>query len=326
MTDAAIVLGLIDPARYLGGRLPLDEDRARRSMEFVFGDGATAWSVPDAARGILELTATNMAHALRGVTVERGHDPRDFLMVAYGGMLPLFVTHICEKLGVDRAVVPRHSSVFSALGTILSDYVRRYSKTVDWDTSEPDGIDTVNLNRKEMREAAVEHARRDGTDAELLLQWGAECRFRGQVYELEVPLPDADLGADIAERLGREFRSQYESSYGKGSAWRDVPVTLVNLTLTATGPRDKPTLTAPSVVSNGSASAQRFRVAATDPALPAREVPVFLENALLPGDVVRGPCIVDQSDSTLVLRSGWTATLDGGGNFLLARSEGAPHA
>lgn len=322
VTDAAVVLGVIDPARYLGGRLTLDAAPARTALEAAFRESAAgAWTAEDAARGILELTATNMAHALRTVTVERGHDPRDFLMVAYGGMLPVFVTHICEKLGVDRAVVPRHSSVFSALGTILSDYVRRYSRTVDWDTSDADGAAAVNLARKEMREAAIDDARRDSVTGVLGLQWGAECRFRGQVYELEVPLEDADLGLGDPDRLGREFRAMYEAAYGAGTAWRDVPVSVVNLTLTATGERRKPTLSAtPAPPAKARVvRVRKSRMLVVDPSAPAVETAVHLEDDLAPGDLVEGPCIVDQTDSTLVIRAGWVAALDGGGNFLLTR-------
>jgi N-methylhydantoinase A len=319
VTDAAVVLGLIDPSDYLGGRMELVSAAAEGAIARTF-PSSLGWEVSHVAQGILELTATNMAHALRSVTVERGHDPREFLMVGYGGMLPLFITQICDKLGVDRALVPRHSSAFSALGTILSDYVRRYSLTVSWDMRDTASFADVQTRRDELERHAREDAAREGVrDAEMTFGWGAECRFTGQVYEVEMPLAAERFDEESASRLSAAFRDHYESLYGRGTAWPEASVTLLNLTLSVRAARDKPTL-------------PRYEGIAVQDLPPALErwirlpgqqqalaVPVYREADLGPGATLVGPAIVNQVDSTLLVGVGWRAQRDELLNFLLSR-------
>jgi N-methylhydantoinase A len=321
VTDAAVVLGLIDPNGYLGGRFSLDADASRSALDGVFGD-RFGWTAAMAAEGVAELTSTNMAHALRRVSVERGHDPREFLMLAYGGTLPMFVTRICEKLGMSKVIVPYNSSVFSAFGVSTADYVRRYSRTVEWSLERPEGVERVNVYRSDMLSRAREEALIDGFDDDSVsYSFTGEFRFEGQVYEVSIPLPNRPLDEDDALTLADVFPEHYEQTYGKGTAWREVPVVLLTLGLTATAARPKPTLRRWPVGTSDAASAITGERNVYDARSERYEsIPVLAEHLFEPGMVAAGPLIVDQRDTTIFVSPGWTARRDEYRNFVLATS------
>jgi len=305
VTDAAVVLGLVDPDNYLGGRFHLDASASVAAMDRVFGDHF-GWTPEHASEAVFELAATNMAHALRRISVERGHDPRRFLFFAFGGTLPMFVTRICEKLHMSNAVIPLNSSVFSAFGVLTADYVRRYSRTVEWDLRYPDDVDRVNQRRGEMLDLARKEAEADGFEFEdCTVSWAADLRFQGQVHEVPMPLPDRAFDADDAERLGREFPEVYERNYGKGSAWADSAVLLLNINATCSASRPAPPLES---VWDGDrltlAQSTTTRRAAISGSTMA-EVPVYRDADLPPGTGAMGPAIVDLDDTTLVIGDGW---------------------
>ena len=135
VTDAAVVAGYIDPENYLNGRLALDREGAAGAID-RFG-ASFGWDGDQSVDAILELTATNMADALRAVTIERGQDPRECTMFAYGGTLPMFAAAICSKLDIDRVVIPRNSSVFSAYGVMVAKFLRRYSRSLQMTLVDP---------------------------------------------------------------------------------------------------------------------------------------------------------------------------------------------
>lgn len=316
VTDAAAVLGIIDPGNYLGGRFQLDRDASTAAIAAIAEPHG--WSVEQASEAICELVATNMAYALRRISVERGHDPRAFLFFAFGGTLPMFVTRICRQLAMTQAVVPRNSSVFSAVGVLTADYIRRYSRTVEWDLRYPQHFNTVNERRAEMLELARREATDDGFDfGDCALDWSADLRFQGQVYEVAMPLDDRPFGADDAARLAQEFPAVYERQYGKGAAWPDSAVHLLNLNATCSAARPRPESKS---VWQGKAGIEATAGSSRLVALggrPPTETPVYVEAELPPGTVVRGPAVIDMHDTTLVVDGGWSALRDGFHNFVL---------
>jgi N-methylhydantoinase A len=136
VTDAMIAMGFIDPSRYLGGRVTLKPELSGQALERALGT-RFGWSVDEAAAAVHDLVVVNMANAVREVSVEKGHDPRDFLFLAYGGTLPLFASAIADRLGIETIVVPQNSSVFCALGLLSADYVLRSDQAVGWSLSVP---------------------------------------------------------------------------------------------------------------------------------------------------------------------------------------------
>jgi N-methylhydantoinase A len=311
ITDSAVAMSLIDVDGYLGGRVNLDRGASLTALRSVF-EGPFGWNPEQAAEAMFELSATNMAHALRHVSLERGLDPRQYLFCAFGGTLPLLLTRICDKLGLRRAVVPNNSSVFSAFGVLTADYVRRYTKTVEWFLDDEQGLARVNAVRDELLEWAAADVALSGLELELKLAWSAECRFQGQTYEIGLPLPDGELGADDAQALITGFPGVYERHYGTGTAWRGTRILMLNLVLVASAEMPKPHLVRAAEGDADSSSALvGTRPAWMSAAAGTAPVDIYKGSLITPGMKVVGPAIIDEDDTTLVVQESWTARRDG---------------
>lgn len=318
VTDATVVLGLIDPDNYLGGRHRLDRAAAAAAVEARIGK-PLGWSAHVAAAGIYDIAVANMADALRTVSIERGHDPRPFTFFAYGGGLGLFAVEVARRLGCTRVVIPDNSSAFSAQGVLMADYVRQYNRTVNWMMVNSAEVPRVNAILAQIRAEAVRDADRDGISLEqLTFSVTGEGCFAGQVWEITVPLPDRALTEQDGVELAAEFPSIYEKAYGDGTAWRDSPAMLVNICLKATYKRAKPKCreqeplrgVAPPVVSDQRAVFLPVeRVCAS--------IPVYAEMNLEPGNSVTGPCIIDVGDTTIYIPKRATCIRDRYFNFCI---------
>lgn len=317
VTDANVVLGLIDPANYLQGRHRLDVDAAHQAILTTIGTPLNR-DAEHAAAAVHELAVIEMANALRTVSVERGHHPRDFTFFAYGGGLGLFAVEICRRLGCPRIVVPDNSSAFSAYGVLIADYVRQYDHTVGWMLDDADGADQVNAVAAKLLATARADARAEGIDeAELETRRSGDFRFLGQVYEVPVPLPDRDFTRADGPRLAAEFPRIYEESYGEGTAWQGSPVVLMNLSVTAVHRRAKPAERPPGPAGSGAPAPSGERPVFLPAERTAATIPVYAEATLGAGSRVEGPCIVDVGDTTLYVPAGADCTRDEHRNFLL---------
>jgi N-methylhydantoinase A len=321
VTDAAVAGGIMDPGGYLDGRLTLDREA---SMQAVGRFGETfGWQLEAAVDAILQLSITNMAGALRSVTIERGQDPRDCTMFAYGGTLPMFAAGICERLGVKSVVVPMNSSVFSALGLLLAKFVRRYSRSVDLSLGDSAVPDIVAKTREEMTRVASEEAIAGGIKpGDCILQWGGELKFVGQTFEISVPLPSRPLTAEDVQELAETFPGLYEKAYGKGTAWEGSPVMMLNLSLTVVADRPMPEIVAASVGTADSSGAERARRRVLMPGGSwAEDVPIYDGSRFSSGMIAEGPAIVDEHDTTLFVPPGWQCRRDEWTNYRLERAE-----
>jgi N-methylhydantoinase A len=318
VTDANVILGLIDPDNYLKGRHKLSRDAAVAAVQSKIGE-PLGLSPEEAAGAIYDLAVIEMANALRMVSVERGHHPREFTFFSYGGGLGLFGVEIARRLGCPRVVVPDNSSAFSAYGVLIADYVRQYDRTVGWELSDPSQADAVNAVAAEMIEQATADAAEEGiAEADLEIERSGDFRFAGQVYEVNVPLPARDLTTEDAGTLAAEFPKIYERNYGEGTAWEGSPVVLLNLSIKATHGRRKP----------ASRTTEVERGAGTPEPVGHREiflpierrresVPIFADASLRPGTTVPGPAILDLGDTTVYVPAGTTAERDQHFNFIL---------
>jgi N-methylhydantoinase A len=318
VTDAMIALGFIDPDNYLRGRYTLDPDAARAAVANRIGE-PLGWSVERAAAGIHDLAVTNMANALREVSVERGHDPRDFTFFCYGGMMPLFAAEICRELGCPKIVIPDNSSAFSAYGVLIADYVRQYEQTVQWALTDVARLDEINSVTAAMVQTAIADAEQESIPAaDLEVSRSGDFRFLGQVYEVNVPLPDRDLTMEDAARLADEFPLIYERVYGEGTAWKGSPVVLLNLSIKVTYEREKP----PGRQHEPQAFATEVQAdSQREVYLPSSreraEIPSYSEAAMGAGAQVSGPCIVDVGDTTIFVPPDATCSRDRHFNFHL---------
>lgn len=311
LTDANVVLGRIDPDRFLGGEMRLDRERA---VEVVGRLAETlGLELVEAAEGILTIANANMAGAIRSRTVQKGHDPREFALVAFGGAGPMQAAEVAESLDIPEVIVPPYPGITSAMGLLTSDLKYDQMRTVFMVEG---AIDDERLNR-ELAEIAAELRGRlsaDGVaDEEISVSSGLDCRYVGQGYELRVNLPEERFTPEALE----EFHRLHEQEYGH--AFRD-PIEIVNLRVTAVGKRPRVERLPPPAGSAADALVGEgesvFRRNGSLTPLPTR----YYERALLPLDeAVAGPAIVFQRDTTIVVPPAWTARADACGSLILSR-------
>ena len=296
VTDANLFLGYLRDGAELGGEVVLRRGLSEKALE-ALGE-KLGLDAEEVALGIVRVANAEMVRALRVISVERGLDPREFALLAFGGAGGLHACSLAEELGMQTVLVPRAGGVLSALGLAISDlrrdYVRPYLAVLE-------GVDTGNFEDKfaDMESTAAEDL--EGPENTRR----ADLRYRGQSFELTVE-------ADSLEKLEKRFHAAHEQRYGY--RMEDEPVELVNLRLVATVPVEKPGLDEPAT--EGEAEDER-RKANFDGQW--REVPVFDRERMGEGSEVSGPAIVEFKESTCVVRPGWSGVVDGVGTLVLEK-------
>lgn len=311
VTDANIVLGYLDGAALLDGELRIDRGAAERAVaEHVaapLGLGA-----PEAAARIIEVVNANMCEALRIVSVERGHDPQEFSLMAFGGAGPVHAAFLAEELAVPEVVVPPAPGAFSALGLVATDLRRDFARTLyaSLDDADPARVAAVLGAMEEEGLATLAAA---GVPPERrVLQRLADCRYRRQAYELTVPLAEGAVTRESLAALAADFHTKHEQTYGHANA--SEPVQLVNLRLTALGRLPPLTLAQPSRVEAGRESERPVWFGGA-----MRPCRVMWREGLSAGAAIPGPAVIEALDSTTVVPPGWTARVAEHGIMRLAR-------
>ncbi len=290
VSDANVVLGRLDGDHFLGGRMALDAEAAQRAVDELAGQ--MNLSLEDAARGVIALANANIERAVRQVSVARGHDPRRFLLVAFGGAGPLHACEVAERLEIPRVLIPRAPGVLCALGLLVADVTRDYSRSL-LGVSEPPGA----LLGELMAQARDDLAREGIAESEMILTPLIDARYRGQAYELTIPL---------TEDVAAAFHAAHEQAYGHALAGREVE--LVNLRVQAIGIVEKPTFIAETVIENDGSSG----LIGTNGAISLYE-----RERLIPGARFDGAALIFQLDSTVYVPDGWSAVVDGYRNLVL---------
>ncbi len=312
ITDAHVVLGRIDPARFLGGEMPLDRELAVAAVQRLAD--ALGIDLLEAAQGIVLIANAGMARAIRSRTIEKGHDPREFTLVAFGGAGPLHAAELAELLEVPEVLVPPYPGITSAIGLLASDLKYDQMRTVFMVEGAVD-VDRLNRELAELEAELRTQLLEDGIpDEEIVVDRSLDCRYVGQGYELRVP-----LGVDgYADSALDEFHRLHEQEYGH--AFRD-PIEIVNLRVTAIGRR--PTLGGALAVSGGSLEEALLGEGEGVFRQNGRLVPTrttHLDRANLPIDEpIQGPAVIFQRDTTTVVPPGWTARAEASGNLRLSR-------
>ena len=309
VTDANVVLGFLNPVALAGGELPLD---ARRSHAAVARDvaGPLGLSVLDAAHGIRAVANASMARAIRAVSIERGRDPRDYTLVAFGGSGPVHAVDVARALEIRRVLVPVSPGVFTAVGMLASDLEHHFVRAHAGPLADLDrDAATASLGAM-AAEARATLAAEGYTGGDARLAFAADLRYEGQGSELTVPLTGDVLDDAALNALRDGFRREYTATYGYAS---EEPLELVNFRLVATGLRaTRLDFRGLSVEARSSTAARRPVVFERGAA--AIDTPVHPRASVVKVD---GPAIIEAYDSTVVLPPGTTATEDGAGNLLI---------
>ena len=317
ITDANLVLGRLDPAYFAGGEMSLNLDAAREAIRTQCAE-PLGLSVEEAAHGIVEIANTAMVNALRLVSVQRGHDPRDFMLVGFGGAGPAHAVRLAEQAGIPRVLIPQGPGTASALGLLVTDVRMEGSSTLIIRSDEIEHSRIASeFDRLEAagREAHSVAASASGTP---LFERTIEMRYWGQSFELSVPAPSSStIDQAWMNELTESFHDAHEMAYGFRA--KDEPVELVNLRLTTIGKIVRPQMR--KLKSIGTDVFVAFKgerpvyFAENSGEKGVVQTPVYDRSKLPAGAVFEGPAIIEEPDCTTVIHPAWTVTVDEFGNL-----------
>ncbi|MBA2677075.1 MAG: hydantoinase/oxoprolinase family protein, partial [Ktedonobacteraceae bacterium] len=312
VTDAHVVLHRLIPEAFLGGTMQLHQEQA----EVAVGEIAKRMdtSCEEAARGMIRIANANMEAAIRVISVERGCDPRDFTLVAFGGAGPLHACELAAALRIPRVLVPMSPGVLSALGMLIADTLKDYVRTIMVPVEE--SYDAVHAAMTELEEQGRNDLAREGISSEkIIIERYLDLRYIGQSYELTIPFED-DMGHST-----NDFHSTHDRRFGYSDPNERVQV--VNVRLKARGLTTHPELEVQEVVRGAVAEPTMTRNVTFEDVDSSMEhdVPVYERQSLRPGMMLVGPAIITQYDTTTVVPPTWSVQIDAIGNLVIERVE-----
>jgi N-methylhydantoinase A len=312
VTDCNLLLGYLDAGSLLGGELPIDRGAAEAAVRKRLA-APLGVDVRSAAAAVVDVVNHAMAEVLKIVSVQRGHDPREFVLAAFGGAGPLHCAALAGELGIAEIVCPPIPGAFSALGLVGSDLKRDYVRTVYVTSAQADPAGLEAAFAALEREGAAMLERAGVAPAAQRFERSIDARYARQSYELSVPVPPGALDAARLARVAETFHDLHRRTYGHDN--RSEPVQLVNVRLTAIGVtatlsvRDKPAPAGTDAV-----KARRrlwFRDAG------AVDAAVYDRRLMPAGLVAPGPAVIESLESTILVPPGWQARMDEDGFVVL---------
>ena len=314
VTDCQIVLGRIDPAGFLGGRLVLRPELAQDAIARVLAS-PLGLSVEAAALGAVRILTDSLVQAIEMNSVRKGYDPRDFALVAFGGAGPLFACDIAKELSAKAVVIPPLPGLTSALGLLTSDISYDFGRTQLQSLAHAD-LDGLAAGWAALEAQARAQLERDGLpEARIAFLRVADCRYLGQGYELRTPAPSGAIDASFVARLMQSFHDVHRRTYG--AAFPEKDVQLVNLRIVGLGrvPDIAPRRIAAGGETPDAALIATRQVAFSDVGFVATRI--FDRTRLRAGNRIAGPAIVQQMDTTTVIPPDFTARVDEFANLVI---------
>jgi N-methylhydantoinase A len=310
-TDAQVVLGRIDPARFLGGEMELDREAARRAVEEHVAR-PLGLTVEEAAIGILEVADSNMAKGVRVVSVNRGFDPRDFLLLPFGGAGPMHALNVAALVGVGGVLIPAHPGTLSALGLSDSDLKYDFSKVVDADTTDVTAAQLEEHFAPLIAEADARLRPSGPTEIEHLRI--GRFRYAWQDNDVDVILGAERLTDESMERAISAFHRAHEFEFGHSDESERVELAAISLESTGRlGASDAAPAADPASTVAVPDSRREVYFKETGWA----DTPVYERSSLAPGSTFAGPAIVEEREATAVVPPTVVGRVDGDGNILL---------
>ena len=309
VSDANLVLGRLDGANFSGGEMTLNREAAREALETMgkrFG-----LSAEEMAQGVVDIVNAKMADAIRTITIQRGIDPRDFSLVAFGGAGPAQAAALAEELQISEVIVPVHPGAFSAWGMLQTDVRHDFKETLYsfWDLME---LETLEQAFGGLQERGRNYLIEEGIEpGAIAFERAIDFRYYGQEYVLTIPVPDGAIDMDAVRK---SFDVAYERQYGHSSP--ENRVEMANIRVAALGRLPRPENAPPAPAT----------------ARPPRERDVYFSgssastaildrNGIAAGDVIHGPAIIEENTATTLLPPGWQAQMIAGGHLSLTKGE-----
>jgi N-methylhydantoinase A len=307
VTDANLLMGRIRPDRFLGGEFTLDVERARRITSEWLKKQGSHLSLEQFCAGVVRVVNANMERALRVVSIERGYDPREFALVAFGGAGGLHACELAEAMAIPTVVIPARPGALSAFGILVSDVVKDYSRTLLWRLA--DRLPQAKLEKefRKLEAAARKEFRAERWRGALHYERSLDLRYRGQGYELNVP-----AAANVVAR----FHDEHQRRYGYHHAGREIELVTLRLRVRLRTPTLR-------VARRRAARKASARVAPVERAAvffedKAVATPVFEREDLVPGRSMRGPAVITEYSATTVIPAGKRFWVDVAENLVIA--------
>jgi N-methylhydantoinase A len=323
ITDANLILGRLDPNYFAGGEMTLDTEAANNAISEYCAE-PLGLSIEAAAHGIVEIANTAMVNALRLVSVQRGHDPRDFILMGFGGAGPAHVVRLAEQAGIPQVLIPAEPGTTSALGLLVTDVRMESSATLIERSDQIELSKITNEFERLENSGRIAHSSAASASGEPIFERSVEMRYWGQSFELSVPVPDRKIiDADWMSELIESFHESHNTAYGFRAD--DEPVELVNLRLTTIGKIARPQLRKLDINSPDAKVAikgKRPVYFGTDSSEGGVIHTTVYDRPKLPaGSVFNGPAIVEEPDCTTVIQPSWSVTVDDFGNLLIEHNQ-----
>ncbi|MFN0300094.1 MAG: hydantoinase/oxoprolinase family protein [Burkholderiales bacterium] len=327
VTDADVVLGYIDPNNFLGGRIKLDKSKSIAAVKSVADK--LGLSLNEAAAGIAKIAEFKMADIIRKMTVEKGYDPRDFVLYAFGGAGPVHASVFGSELGVQKVIVPLReiASTWCAFGAASADILHVYEQ-VDIQGS-PFTPARVNGVLEGLQARAETQMEKDGIPKNRRkFSFSLDMRHRGQINEVEIMIPEGRLPGSKTddqtvlspaawEKLRERFYTRYEQLYGKGASFKGARLEIVTMRVRATSPTQRPKLSKAKSISG--VIPKQAKLTTRDiywaDLKKTQKTPIFDGAKLVSGNKIKGPCVIETNQTNVVVHPGRTLKVDPYGNF-----------
>ncbi|MFW6136756.1 MAG: hydantoinase/oxoprolinase family protein, partial [Candidatus Aminicenantaceae bacterium] len=312
VTDAHLLLGRLSPEGFVGGEMELKREPAQDAVEKNLC-GPLDMNVEDAASGILDIANVSMLRILRVISVARGYDPRDFILMAYGGAGPLHAVELAEKLSIPHVVIPRFPGLFSSLGLLFADMSMDFSETL---MTGLDDLDTINESLSELKNQAEEwFEKNQAKKRDRKLDITGDMRYVHQNYELNMALPGFELKKEDLSQIQEDFHKIHERSYGHSAPGE--PIQTVNIRVRAVIKTPEPCLPEmkPSSKPPRKSGERRVRFGKE-----WKQTVIYDRDRLRPGHKIEGPAVIEETESTTLTGPGWRMEVDKQGHLHLFRS------
>ncbi|MFO1281830.1 MAG: hydantoinase/oxoprolinase family protein [Burkholderiales bacterium] len=313
VTDANLVLGRLNPKRFASGRIALDVEASRAAIAQKIA-APLGMSVEQAALGIIRIANANMERAVRVSSAEKGYDPRDLMLVAFGGAGPMHAAALAKSAGIPTVLVPEQPGVLSAVGLVMADIRHDFVQTKVARGAALGGAHLEPLYAG-LRRLGDEALAKDGIAAEhRVFRRSADLRYAGQAYEVNVEVPDGALDDAAVEAMRRRFHAMHKQLFAHNHP--DKVVEFVSGRLTAIGLTSAPSILPRALTGGDVRPVERHRVYYEETGAYV-DTPVYERATLVPGCRIDGPAIVEQSDTTTIIHPGQRADVDPYGNLLV---------
>jgi N-methylhydantoinase A len=308
VTDANLLTGRLNPEYFLGGEMELDIAKARESLEPLADEFDT--SVREAAHGILRVVNSNMTNALKQVSIRRGYDPRDFVMVASGGAGPLHAALLGRELGVKEIVIPRAPGQFSAWGMLMTDLRKDFVRTNVMPFDDDTASDVAGLLSEMESEAHDRYASEGVDESESRLERSADLRYAGQEHTVTTSIEESPIDGTAIDATIERFHALHDKTY---NFRLDDPVEVVNLRLTASVPTPKPSVDEVDRSGTVADAVKEVRTVDFDDA-GEHETRIYERDAVPTATHVDGPAIIEEPACTTVVHPEQSFSIDSYGN------------